>query len=319
MVWKLTQWFVHFVGRGRLRFQGLMDVYDEMIAADTDLIPSPDVDPRGKEHTVFVSYANLVARHQAPPLRFPADIRSNYKRKFHKAWHASGREETPKLCCLYLRYENPFSKVTRLRNGGELFSALPAIRILNAVGYQVALTGDRNITPEMRREFRGKLIDDVTIDGDRNTYQLYAASEADIFIGNNGGGLVVSTINKIPCLFLDWFPVVYGFKRAWFYFKSATYKDGTPVSYDRLLGEHAFDFTCSFGMVNNNTEEEIVEALESFLQDLNNMDAPDPYADVAALIPQDSVFRYSGSRISPAWVRRNVPEQGAAPGAGKPI
>ena len=78
------------------------------------------------------------------------------------------------------------------------------------------------------------------------------------------------------------------------------------MPYDRFLGEHAFDFTCSFGTMSNNTKEEITEAVESFLQDVKNMDAPDPHADVAALIPQESMFRHSGARISPAWVRRNI-------------
>ncbi len=126
------------------------------------------------------------------------------------------------------------------------------------------------------------------------------------------------TSNGIPCLFIDWFPVVYGFNHSWLYFKSAIYKDGSPVPYDRVLEEHAFDFTCSFGTLSHITEEEIAEAVEFFLQDLKKMDAPDPHADVAALIP-DGPFRRSGARISPAWVRRNVPEQGVPLGTGKPV
>ena len=95
-------------------------------------------------------------------------------------------------------------------------------------------------------------------------------------------------------------------------------QDGSPVPYDRFLGEHAFDSTCSFGTLSNITEEEITEAVASFLQDMKNMDAPDPHADVAALIPQGSIFRHSGARISPAWVQRNVSEQRAPLCAGKP-
>jgi hypothetical protein len=167
------------------------------------------------------------------------------------------------------------------------------------------------MTPEIRQEFEGRLIDEATIDGDRDAYRLYAASEAEFFIGNNGGGVALPISNGIPCLFLDWHPVIDGVSHSWSYFKSATYKDGSPVPYDRFLGEHAFDYTCSFGALSNITEEEITEAVASFLQDLKNIDAPDPHASVAALIPQGSPFHYAGSRISPAWVRRNVPEQKA--------
>jgi hypothetical protein len=306
----LTRWFVRLVGRGRIRFQSLQDLFSEMIEMSEGLTSSPYMTLWGKNQAISVSYADLLIRQPAPPLRMPLDIRENFGSLFREAWHASGYKEKPKLCCLYLRYEKPFGKIARLRNGGELSSALSAIRLLNAAGYQVALTGDREMTPEIRREFGGGLIDDVTINSDRNIYQLYAASEADIFIGNNGGGLILPTINEIPGLFLDWFPASYGLGHSWFYFKSAIYNDGSPVPYERFLGEHAFDINCSFGALNHITEEEITEAVESFLQDIKTVDAPDPHADVVTLIPEESIFRRSGSRISPAWVHRNVPEQG---------
>ncbi len=316
MVQWLTRRFVRLVGREGVRFQSLMDLYDEMVEAHTD--STSDSKLWGKDYAIFTSYADMLMRRSVPPLRLPVDIRNDFERKFHEAWHASGYKEKPKLCCLYLRCEKPFSKIARLRNGSELSSVLPAIRLLNAAGYQVALTGDREMSPEIRQEFGGGLIDDVTINSDRNIYQLYAASEADFFMGNNGGGVTLPTSNGIPCLFIDWFPVVYGFNHSWLYFKSAIYKDGSPVPYDRVLEEHTFDFTCSFGTLSHITEEEIAEAVEFFLQDLKKMDAPDPHADVVALIP-DGPFRRSGARISPAWVRRNVPEQGVPLGTGKPV
>jgi putative glycosyltransferase (TIGR04372 family) len=296
-----------------------MALYDEMVEADTDTDSASYSDRKQwtQDYTIFTSYANLSKHRPVPPLRLPVDIRNNFKRKFHEAWHASGYEEEPKPCCLYMRYEKPHNRIARLKNGGELSSVLPAIRFLNAAGYQVALTGDREMTPEIRREFGGRLIDDVTINSDRNIYQLYAASEAEFFVGNNGGGIILPVSNGIPCLLLDWYPVIDGFSRSWLYFKSAIYKDGSPVPYDRFLGEHAFDFKCSFGTLNNITEEEITEAVASFLQDMRKMDAPDPHADVAALIPQGSVFHHAGSRLSPAWVRRNAPEQRAPVCAGK--
>ena len=317
MVQRLTRWFVRLVGRGRTGFQSLTELCDEMVEADTDLASSPDRKLWKGDYTNMMSYVSLLMRRPAPPLRLPIDVRNDFECRFHEAWHASGYEGKPRLCCFYLRSRKPSAKASPLKNGGELCSVLPAIRLLNAAGYQVALTGDREMTPEIRREFGGGLIDDVTINSDRNIYQLYAASETDIFIGNNGGGLILSTINKIPCLFLDWFPTSYGLSHSWFYFKSATYNDGSPVPYERFLGEHAFDINCSFGTLSHITEEEIAEAVESFLQDVKNIDAPDPHADVAALIPEESIFRRSGSRISPAWVHRNVPEQGMPPRAGE--
>jgi len=317
MVQRLTRWFVRLVGRGRVRFQSLMELCDEMVEADTDLASFPDRKLWKGDYAIMMSYVYLLLRRPAPPLRLPVDVRNNFKRKSHEAWHASGYEEKPKLCCFYLRWRKPSINGSPLKNGGELSSVLPAIRLLNAAGYQVALTGDREITLEIRREFGGGLIDDVTIKEDRNIYQLYAASEAEFFVGNNGGGIILPVSNGIPCLLLDWYPVIDGFSRSWLYFKSAIYKDGSPVPYDRFLGEHAFDFKCSFGTLNNITEEEITEAVASFLQDMRKMDAPDPHADVAALIPQGSVFHHAGSRLSPAWVRRNAPEQRAPVCAGK--
>lgn len=317
MVQRFTRWFVRLVGKGQVRFQSMTELCDEMVEADTDLASSPDRKLWIGDYTIMMSYVHLLACRPAPPLRLPVDVGNDFKRRFHEAWHASGYKEEPKLCCLYLRWRKSLAKASPLKNGGELSSVLPAIRLLNAAGYQVALTGDREITPEIRQEFGGGLIDDLTIKGDRSIYQLYTASAAEIFIGNNGGGVTLPASNGIPCLLLDWYPVIDGFSHSWLYYKPATYKDGSPVPYDRFLREHAFDLSCSFGTLGNISEEETTEAVTSFLQDMKNVGAPDPHADVAALIPQGSVFHRAGSRLSPAWIRHNVPEQSAPLRAGK--
>jgi putative glycosyltransferase (TIGR04372 family) len=184
------------------------------------------------------------------------------------------------------------------------------VRLLNLAGYQVLLTGDFAIGAAVRRDFGSGFVDARSLGVARDLYLLFAASEADIFIGNHGGGEVVARINDIPSLYLDWFPYSHGRKNAWVYFKSACDGEGRIYSGRRLITEFVYDTKASFGTLLNNTEEEITEAVASFIEDVTHLDRPDPYANVAALIPRDTQFFLTGARISPAWVRRNIMDDG---------
>jgi hypothetical protein len=180
----------------------------------------------------------------------------------------------------------------------------------------VALVGDRKTTPEMRREFKGGLVDDASIGCKRDIYQLFAASEADIFIGNNGGGMVLPQINVIPCLMIDYYPIASAYWNAWHYYKAAFFEDGTPVPPRRLLAEYSYDLHCSYGSLRDNSSEEICDAITAFLEDMKTPGGVDPHADIAALMPRDTPFALSNARISPAWVRKYVlnPEAGEEDG-----
>jgi putative glycosyltransferase (TIGR04372 family) len=274
------------------------------------------------EHIIGYMYL-LKERKNLAPVRLPDDIRQDMKNRIRDVWRKAGGAGSAKLCCLYLRFERRESYTTRLRNSSTVETHLAAIRLLNETGYQVLLTGDREMTPEIRQEFAGKLVAGDSVGADRELFQLFAATEADIFIGNNGGGISPALVNGIPILGLDWFPFFMGYPNSWFYFKAVSTEKGKMVPPEDLIAKHAYDLFCSFGVLKNITSEEIRDAVACFVEDVENTQSCDPCAPIAALIPEDTPFHLSGARLSPAWVRnhfRDSPEQdGSQSVTGKQI
>ena len=249
---------------------------------------------------------NLQDRIPAPLLHLPVEISADIRTRLQRLWQNTGHDGQAKICCLYLRFEHRGASDTRLRNSSSLANHLPAIRLLNEAGYQVLLTGDLKMDAATRLDSDGALVDSKSFGLEKDIYQLFAASEADIFVGNYGGGVVLAMINEIPSLFLDCFPYVVGWKNTWVYFKAARNKEGKRLPGRRLITDFVYDKTASFGTLLNNTEGEITDAVACFIEDVRNLDAPDPYAYIAALIPQDVQFQITGARLSPVWVRRNI-------------
>ena len=239
-------------------------------------------------------------------MHLPTKIKADITTRLQRLWQKAGHDGQAKICCLYLRFEERDATNTKLRNSSSLANHLPAIRLLNEAGYQVLLTGDFKIDAAIRHDRDGALVDSQSLGLEKDIYLLFAASEADVFIGNHGGGVVLAMINEIPSLFLDCFPYSIGRKNSWVYPKAARDKEGRPLPGRLLITDFVYDLTASFGTLLNNTEEEITDAVACFVEDVTNLDNPDPYADIAALIPQDTQFHITGARLSPAWVRRNI-------------
>lgn len=263
------------------------------------------------EHEIGYMYL-LKERENLAPVRLPDDLREDMKNRIRDVWRKAGGAGTAKSCCLYLRFERRESYTTRLRNSSTVETHLAAIRLLNEAGYQVLLTGDREMEPATRREFAGKLVDGDSIGADREIFQLFAATEADILIGNNGGGITPALANGTPGLYLDWFPFFMGYPNSWFYFKAVSTEEGKMVAPESLITDHVYDLGCSFGALKSITSGEIRDAVACFIEDVENAQSCDPCAHIAALIPEDTPFRLSGARLSPAWVRRyfqDSPEQ----------
>ena len=305
-IW-LTRKLVALLSGGQTKFQTLQDMYRDVQALGNSAMP-----PLGGEDEVVcgidvTSQIQLLQlRVPKTPVLLPEEIGASITPGLRYLWKQAGYEGAAKLCCLYLRYEKRESHTTRLRNSSSLESHLPAVRLLNEAGYQVLLTGDFEIGDVTRKNFLGALVDDRDLGIDRDIYQLFAGSEADIFIGNHGGGETLAIVNEIPSLYLDWFPYSHGRKNAWVYFKAARDHDGHLLPGRRLITDFAHDTAASFGTLINNTQEEITDAVACFIEDVKSMDAPDPCANVAALIPEDTQFHITGARLSPAWVRRNI-------------
>ena len=129
------------------------------------------------------------------PIRFPEPIRGDIAKRLLKAWEQFDGTSPPKICCFYIRNEKRESWA-QLRNGSDLQSHLPAVKLLNKAGYQVLLTGDCNLDQKTKQDFRGGLVNAAAIGIGNDLYQSFAATKADIFIGNNGGGEAFTTVNN---------------------------------------------------------------------------------------------------------------------------
>jgi len=319
-----TKLLTQLVCKRGVKFTGLMEIYREALEAalgapaEGSLSALKEGSPEGRK--AWESYAHEIGYMlllkktgeenpgDFPRIRLPQIVRSDIESRSIEAWRQAGEKGVPKRCCLYLRAEKRQSYTTQLRNSSTVEAHLDAVRLLNEAGYQVFLTGDREMGQETRREFEGRLMDAESLKLERNIYSLFAGTRADIFIGNNGGGLAPALVNAIPCLFIDWFPYYIGYPNAWFYFKSAFTKTGDPVAADDLISRHVYDLGCSFGVLGNNSPAEIAAAVAAFLDDLENPKRVDPYAHIAGMFPEDTPFRLSGARVSPAWARRYFPE-----------
>jgi putative glycosyltransferase (TIGR04372 family) len=230
-----------------------------------------------------IGYMYLIKeRENLAPIRLPDDIREDMKNRIRDVWRKTGGTGPVKLCCLYLRFERRESYTTRLRNSSSVETHLSAVRLLNEAGYQVLLTGDREMTPEIRKEFSGRFIDSDSISADKELFSLFAATEADILIGNNGGGITPALVNGTPGLYLDWFPFFMGYPNSWFYFKAASTEEGKMVPPEDLITKHAYDLSCSFGVLKNITSEEIRDAVACKISFLH-LDTTDQECEAASI------------------------------------
>ena len=308
---RMAQWVTRKVvllfGHKDGRFFSLEELYEELLSQES-LARNVTADHSGWSPPMRLAAAQIILQQRvpAPNIHLPKHMLEEISGKLARIWRSSGNEEEAKYCCLYLRYEEKDSYTTRLRNTSNIQNHLPAVSLLNGQGYQVLLTGDLGLDVETRDAFKGRLVDAESLGVEAGVFNLFAALEADIFIGNNGGGVCLPNINDIPVLFLDAFPFNFGYKNSFVYFKSARDKKGCVIPGLRLISDFAADITATFGALENNSAAEITEAVASFIDDLKALDGPDPHADIAEMIPVNSLFRITGARISPAWIRHNV-------------
>jgi putative glycosyltransferase (TIGR04372 family) len=306
----VTRIFTRFVAGRKAIFHTLMELYEEMLGTHGHVNSSLEW-AKGKSKLSFeitTAIMKLQNSVPSPRIQLPGPIRRDTAKRLLRAWEQFGGTSPPKICCLYIRNEKKESWA-QLRNGSDLRSHLPAARLLNKAGYQVLLTGDYDLDQKTREDFRGGLVNAACTGVGNDLYQLFAATEADIFIGNNGGGETFAMVNNTPSLYLNWFPYFCGRRNAWVYFKSARDGKGRILPGRRLITDFVYDIDVSFGTLINNTQEEITDAVACFIEDVTRPDAPDPYAHIAALIPQNTQFHLVGARLSPAWVRRNIPDE----------
>ena len=280
------------------------------------LVPEPPIPETYRESATgeeldkrwLMGYFNRVQKEPVLPVRIPAPWRTRIRRRLSQVETQS--QNIRGLCGLYLRQsglylrQNRISKKVgvRTRDGSTLEEYLPSIRALNQAGYQVLLTGDVELTPALSRELGGMLVDAKSLKVDPRWFSLYALSEVDIMVGENGGAIHLPFINKIPCLMLNVFAYYQGYPNTWMVYKTVRDQAGNLVHYDKLFRRHPYDWVIPGTTLHNNSSEEILQAVNCFLQDFSRLDEPDPNGHIVERLPENIWVKHAGARLSPAWL-----------------
>ncbi len=259
--------------------------------------------------SAFLFIAHCKAEHKdhsLSELKLPEPIRRNIHQKLVQA-----RQGKPaRLCMLYNKLEE---NADSPRQGSPLEAYLPAVRLLVARGYQVLLAGDKFLEGEALEAFNGMVVTAWSLEVDLDLFRLFTATEADILIGESGGGFMLPLVVGLPILALNYYPFGIGAPGTWVYPKRYTDLAGNFVPYERAIAEDLYGYydpdrpgpkPLSIIPVCN-SEEEITEAVSHFLEDLENPDGEAPGEELMKIVPEMSLFHIYGSRFSPSFIRRD--------------
>ena len=299
----IVQGFARMVsGSHALFVDSLVDLYARIPIAH-DLKTAIQAVPDYSRHHIAVF--DLMMKVAARPVHIPLKWREGIQGKLDLVAANCGRPFLKNICCLYLRQKGRGGDAsTSSRNGSLLEAYVPAVRLLNRAGFQVLLIGDVPLSSLLYNEFGGLLIDAKNSHIDKEIFDLYAATEADIFIGEHGGGLILPGLNSIPRLIVNAFPYYIALPNSWVYFKKVRDQAGRLVHFRRVFAEYAYNFDISGMTVHNNTAEEIYEAVSCFIEDSSHREALDPNAHVVAQLPDHAWIKYIvNARLSPAFLK----------------
>tara|TARA_B100000315_G_scaffold236083_1_gene251539 strand:- start:471 stop:1838 length:1368 start_codon:yes stop_codon:yes gene_type:complete len=275
-----------------------LKAFDEMLARTPRDIWA-DRWPGYMRHSVYfhLQHELMLKKPSLPP-----DLRATVE---HALVEARGDHAGVRLCGLYLK-KNTEGNAYAVNSDGSSFEAyLPAIRFLVSRGYQVLLTGDRPLTRSVAEEFEGMVVDSETLGLDRDLWRIYTALHTDIFIGDMGGGCTLATlVTDRPMLGLNAFEFFSVFSKIWLYYKHAYDHGGNHIPFSDVAGRYAFsiDVPGAF-IIENNTEDEILEATRDYVEEMENPGSSEMDRDLEDLWPPYSGFKLANAHLSPAYVR----------------
>jgi putative glycosyltransferase (TIGR04372 family) len=253
-------------------------------------------------------YLRLMNHRPAPPVRLPPELASRARAELERVRDSPGRPKSG-LCCLYLRAKGARIDINSgVRSGSDISEYVPAIRFLVSAGYQCVLIGDRRLPDALTREFGGWLVDAHRLEPDPWLMSLFAATEADLFIGESGGGSWLPGVNGVPTLIVNNFPYYQTRYRATVFFKWWIDAAGQPVEPRRAFSELARSYLLDGCTVRSNSGLEIEAAVRDFVAG-HRQDSPYGASIEEIAGPgADSWFADAEARVSPAWLRLAAPE-----------
>lgn len=273
----------------------------------TKLLPGADVpvsnDHYDEDNNVY-RYHLLCRQAPADPLRLSADHRRRVSETLARVDKTfSGKRR--KLCCLYLRNKGrPLGQelMSANRSGSEFDAYLDGANLLISRGYQIIVTGDRRVDPAISAQFEGRLVDSFSLGLVPQVVLLYAATEADIVVGDVGGGSWLPAINGIPSLLLNAFPFNHAHMNGTVAFKRLLTPEGDYVPMADLFSRYIYDLFADGLEIENNSSEFIRDCIAEFLDFVESGETPRVSEDILAMMPPDAQIPVTNARISPIWL-----------------
>ncbi|MBF0518522.1 MAG: TIGR04372 family glycosyltransferase [Nitrospirae bacterium] len=307
-----TETLVSFVfGFARLVNSAKAEIISYIEFRNSHLAPlAPESFIRSSAHLPFTTYNELLTYHitvdttDVPKACLPNNIRTSIVKRLDSVCQL----ENKRYCGLYLRQKGASedSYCTSVRVGSLLEEYLPAVDLLNKNGYQVLITGDVVCSKSVFNKFQGMLVDYYNLNIKKEYFQLFAGTDVDISICENGGGLPLPVINKIPILFMNHYPYLVTVSNAWVYYKTLRDADDNLIHYRKILEDNPYQHDYHIRnnyTLHNNTSDEILNAVRYFVEDVKDMSRLNKDANaVENTLPDYMHIKYIKSRISPAFL-----------------
>lgn len=244
-------------------------------------------------------YYHLIANEPAPALHLPAPIVATVIARLEERFSTTSRRR----CAFYIRHKGLVVEEdlsSALRRSSSLDDHLPAIDVLVAAGYQVLLTGDVTAPPELVAAYGGAVVDWRASGTDRDTYMVFAGTEADIHIGNLSGGSAFLWVTDMPGLMLNAFPPGNAIPNATLHYKSVHGPDGRPVPLETQLSGLFSDIDTHGYVVETCSPQEMADVVSDFVAHCH---AHRPYGvDPADLGIDAPWIKGANARLSPIWL-----------------
>ncbi|MCZ8121907.1 MAG: hypothetical protein O9277_00625 [Magnetospirillum sp.] len=206
--------------------------------------------------------------------------------------------------CLYARYrESTSSCSVTNRNGAAAADYVPAIEWLAARGYRVLITGDVDFSEALNGTARARSILPGDVDVPRGEFLLYAATECDLWIGEDGGGTNVGWVARRKMLGVNWFPFYAVFPGITLCYKTVHSPGAAkPLGPDFMFGPGAFEFGFPGLELRGNSPELLRAAVIDFVERHERGDPPGLPVSALGTVSPDVWFNFVPAYISPPWL-----------------
>jgi putative glycosyltransferase (TIGR04372 family) len=220
-------------------------------------------------------------------------------------------DPNPRLCMMFNRHVTGM-RDDKKRAASPLEAYRPAMRLLVERGYVILLITDEPPGDDLMESFGNRVVDAGRLGVDHDFFRLFVPTEAEICIGEAGAGMLLPMIMGTPSLVLNFHSIGSAIPGTWVYPKRMVDSSGVPVPYQQVITEEPYGYCDPEKREREdwtplaNDSDEILEAVQCFLEDLSGDKVKTPGEDFNGSIPRLSLFYQYGSRISPAFVRRDA-------------